>query len=87
MTRNPHTREMTSGDALEPRGKPHAVEICVRGELSDALVRELGAVRRPTTTTIVVPTIDQAELHSVIRRVEDFGLELLSIQQVSDEQP
>jgi cell division FtsZ-interacting protein ZapD len=63
---------------------PHAYEVCIRGELSDLLVRELGATRRQPSTTVVVPTLDQADLHSVIRRVEDLGLELLSIHELSD---
>ncbi len=62
---------------------PHAYEVCIRGELSDSLVRELGASRRSPSTTVVVPTVDRAELHTLIRRVEDLGLELLSIHEVA----
>jgi cell division FtsZ-interacting protein ZapD len=61
-----------------------AFEVCLRGELSDALVSELGATRRSPSTTIIVPTIDRAELHGVIRRLEELGLELVSIHELSD---
>lgn len=71
-------------DPVQPSSS--AYEVCIRGELSDSLVRELGATRRSPSTTVVVPTVDRAELHSVIRRVEDLGLELLSIHELSDRQ-
>lgn len=63
---------------------PQVYEICIRGELSDVLVRELGGTRRSPSTTVVVPTVDRSELHGVIRRLEDLGLELLSIHELSD---
>ena len=53
---------MVSGaDHVQP-SPPNAYEVCIRGELSDTLVRELGAIRRQPSTTLVVPTIDQAAL-------------------------
>ena len=75
---------MASGDDHRGESPPHAYEVCIRGELSDSLVRELGAIRRSPSTTVVVPTVDRAELHGMIRRLEDLGLELLSIHEVSE---
>jgi hypothetical protein len=55
-------------------------EIRVRGELSDQMVAALGASRPAmTATTIVITVEDRSALHSVIRRVEDLSLELISV--------
>jgi hypothetical protein len=55
-------------------------EIRVRGELSDQMVAALGGSRPAmTATTIVIVVEDRSALHSVIRRVEDLSLELLSV--------
>jgi hypothetical protein len=55
-------------------------EIRVQGELSDQMVAALGGSRPAmTATTIVIVVEDRSALHSVIRRVEDLSLELLSV--------
>ena len=55
-------------------------EIRVRGELSDQMVAALGGSRPArAATTIVIEVEDRAALHSVIRRVEDLSLELISV--------
>jgi hypothetical protein len=55
-------------------------EIRVRGELSDQMVAALGGSRpAKAATTIVIEVEDRSALHSVIRRVEDLSLELISV--------
>ena len=55
-------------------------EIRVRGELSDRMVDALGGSRpAKAATTVVIEVEDRAALHSVIRRVEDLALELISV--------
>lgn len=55
-------------------------EIRVRGELSDQMVTALGGSRpAKATTTIVIEVEDRSALHSVIRRLEDLSLELISV--------
>jgi hypothetical protein len=63
----------------EPReGKTY--EIRVRGELSDQMVAALGGSRpEKAATTVVIEVEDRAALHSVIRRIEDLSLELISV--------
>jgi hypothetical protein len=63
----------------EPR-EGGTYEIRVRGELSDQMVAALGGSRpAKAATTIVIEVQDRAALHSVIRRVEDLSLELISV--------
>jgi hypothetical protein len=55
-------------------------EIRIRGELSDQMVAALGGSRpAKAATTVVIDVEDRAALHSVIRRVEDLSLELISV--------
>ena len=57
-----------------------AFEIRVRGQLSDAIVTGLGADRQGgSETALIVNVRDRAELHAFMDRVEDFGLEIISI--------
>ena len=53
--------------------------------LSDGLIAELGARRESPNTLVVVQATDRSELHGFIRRVEDLGLELVSVVEVEDE--
>ena len=55
-------------------------EIRVRGEVSDAIVHELGADRRVDhDTALLVDVPDRAALHDVMERFEDLGLQVISI--------
>jgi hypothetical protein len=65
----------------EPRDSrdQHSYKVCLRGVLSDGLIAELGAERESSDTILVLRAGDRAELHGFIRRVEDLGLELVSI--------
>jgi hypothetical protein len=65
-----------------PEGR--AFEVCLRGVLSDGLIAELGARRESSDTVIVVQASDRSALHGFIRRVEDLGLELVSVVEVED---
>jgi hypothetical protein len=60
-------------------------QVCLRGVLSDGLIAELGARRESPNTVVVVQADDRSELHGFIRRVEDLGLELVSVVEVEDE--
>jgi hypothetical protein len=66
-----------------PEGR--SFEVCLRGVLSDGVIAELGARRESSDTLIVVQASDRSALHGFIRRVEDLGLELVSVVEVEDE--
>jgi hypothetical protein len=66
-----------------PEGR--AFEVCLRGVLSDGVIAELGARRESPNTVIVVQASDRSELHGFIRRVEDLGLELVSVVEIEGE--
>lgn len=60
-------------------------KIRLDGPLTDAAVRALGGTRRGNVegeTTILVPVRDRAELHSVLQRLEQLGLDLISVMPV-----
>jgi hypothetical protein len=63
-------------------------EIVVRGELDErfGLLFKGMEVRRTGGTTILAGEVrDQAKLHGLIEQVEELGLELISVQQVTRE--
>ena len=66
----------------DPGGRAFAV--CLRGVLTDGVIAELGARRESPNTIVVVEASDRSELHGFIRRVEDLGLELVSVVEVED---
>jgi hypothetical protein len=58
------------------------VTITIRGRLSDRLVAAfdgMTAVRCPNGTRLVGPIADQAQLHGLLARVRDLGLELEAV--------
>ncbi len=64
--------------------------IVVRGELDDRFAYLFGGLemeRVEGTTVLTGRVIDQAQLHGFIERLEEFALELLTIEQIegSDE--
>jgi hypothetical protein len=63
----------------------HEFEVCLRGVLTDGIIAELGARRESPNTTVVIQASDRSELHGFIRRVEDLGLELVSVVEVAEE--
>ena len=65
--------------SVEPTAR-EAYEVRVRGKLSDAFVQELGAERVPDSDTALrVDVRDRADLHTFMRRIEDLGIEVVSI--------
>ena len=75
-----------ASDHEQPYGREaQSFEVCLRGVLSDGVIAELGARRESTDTTVVFRASDRSELHGFIRRVEDLGLELVSVVEKTDE--
>ncbi len=80
MTAHPGAQEaartMTTSNR-EPR-----YEIVVRGEIGDhfGLVFERMRLERVDGTTVLTgPVLDQAQLHGLIERIGELGLELISV--------
>ena len=62
-------------------------KIVVRGELDSryaVLFNGMEMERVEGTTVLTGRVIDQAHLHGYIERLEELGLELLSIEQIGD---
>jgi hypothetical protein len=58
------------------------VRITVSGELSDRLAAAfdgMALVHRPGETELVGSVVDQAQLHGLLGRIRDLGLELESL--------
>ena len=78
--------DMKRGSPSEPV-QPTIYQIVVRGELSS---RYLPAFEGMTLavgdgrTVITGPVLDQAQLHGLVDRVGDLGLELISINPTPD---
>ena len=65
-------------------------QLTVRGELDEkyGYLFEGMQMARVGGTTVIVGTVrDQAELHGLIERIEELGLELLSVQQQAGRRP
>jgi len=59
--------------------------IVVRGELDDRFAHLFSGMRMERvdgTTVLTGRVIDQAQLHGFIERLEELGLELLSVKQL-----
>ena len=62
-------------------------ELVVRGELGDRfswLFEDMRLERADGRTVITGPVRDQAHLHGLIARIEELGLELVSVNPVSE---
>jgi len=66
-----------------PEGR--SFEVILRGMISDGVIAELGAQRASDNTVVVLRARDRSDLHGFIRRVEDLGLELVSVAEMRDE--
>ena len=67
--------------------KGASYKLVVRGELDDRfayLFNGLEMERVGGTTVLSGQVIDQAQLHGFIERIEELGLELLSVEQTSE---
>ena len=66
-----------------------SVRITVTGRLSERLTTAfdgMAPVRRPGATELVGKVADQAQLHGLLSRIRDLGLELTSVT-VSEAEP
>jgi hypothetical protein len=75
-------------DAMEGRAtRGGTYRLVVRGELDDRfayLFNGLDFERIGGTTVLSGDVVDQAQLHGYIARVEELGLELVSIRQTAE---
>jgi len=65
-------------------------QLVIRGELDERygyLFEGMQIERSEGKTTFSGTVRDQAQLHGLIERVEELGLDLLSVQQVDTSQP
>lgn len=63
-------------------------ELVVRGELGDrfgVVFEGMRLERRSGTTVLTGAVVDQAHLHGLIERVQDLGLELVSVNPLHDQ--
>jgi hypothetical protein len=71
---------------LEDSGvSKHVYEISVLGRVPDKLLTELGAgipVLAPTETVIVTGRVDQDQLHSIVSKIADLGLNLRELRRI-----
>jgi hypothetical protein len=71
-------------------GRGSAYRLVVRGELDERygyLFEGMDMECTEGTTVLTGSVRDQAKLHGLIERIEELGLELLSVQQVATSQP
>ena len=64
-----------------------AYRLVVRGELDTRFAYLFDGMRMECvagTTVLTGPVIDQAQLHGVIERIEELGLELVSVKQMGE---
>lgn len=76
-------RARTSGP-MKSESDASSYQLVVRGELDEKyghLFEGMQMARVGGTTVIAGRVRDQAELHGLIERIEELGLELLSVQQ------
>lgn len=58
-------------------------EIIIRGYIRDTWFEELAVIRQPNSTTILHgKLIDQASLYGILRKINDLGIELISVNRV-----
>ncbi len=74
---------MTDVDEIEAPRTPARYRIVVRGTLSERFASAFdGMALEPGTgvTTLVGDVRDQSQLHGLLDRIRDFGLELMSVE-------
>ena len=70
----------------ETRTKNATYQLVVRGDLDPLVVYLFDAMTMRQAADLTIMTgriIDQAQLHGLLDRVEELGLELLSVEQLS----
>jgi hypothetical protein len=74
------------GPVNETRTKSSTYQLVVRGDLDPRCVYLFDGIQMRHAADLTIMTgriIDQAQLHGFIDRVEELGLELLSVEQLS----
>jgi hypothetical protein len=72
---------------MTPGAKSPEYELVVRGEIGDhyALLFDGMRLERIAGTTVLTgPVVDQAHLHGVIARIQELGIELVSVNPVNE---
>jgi hypothetical protein len=71
--------------ASEARNRQY--ELVLRGEIGDHYGRLFDGLRLERvagTTVLTGPVVDQAHLHGVIARIQELGIELVSVNPVNE---
>jgi len=85
---NPYTQDIKRSSMKDSQNchRPELYEICVQGHLQDkwaywfyglTLIRE-----EDGTTTLCGPLPDQTALHSVLQKIRDMNLRLISVNEI-----
>jgi hypothetical protein len=80
---------MDDGVNKRVRGGGRRYKIVVRGELSERFASEFEGMdlRAESGRTVLIGEIvDQSHLHGLFGRLSDFGLELLNVEALSEEE-
>ena len=60
-------------------------EICIRGYIADTWFEELTVIRQPNFVTMLRgQLIDQSALYGVLRKINDLGIELISVNLIEE---
>jgi hypothetical protein len=71
---------------MTPGARALEYELVLRGEIGDhyALLFDGMRLERIAGTTVLTgPVVDQAHLHGVIARIQELGIELVSVNQLN----
>jgi hypothetical protein len=82
------TSHPADGDLLAVARTAASYEIRVRGRVSPAVLAAfegMSAEVEPVETILHGPVGDQEELHSLLERVQELGLELVEVRRLHDE--
>jgi len=75
---------------MTPDAPGRRYELVLRGEISDhfALLFDGMALERSGGNTVLTgAVVDQAHLHGVIGRIQELGIELVSVNPIREEHP
>ncbi len=81
---------MMTYDQSRPATRPASYQIVVLGELSQrfsAAFEGMTLVAGDGQTTIAGPVVDQAQLHGLLGRIRDLGLDLVSVSSTLEPAP
>jgi len=73
---------------MTPEAHRRQYEVVLRGEIGDhyALLFDGMRLERVAGTTVLTgPVVDQAHLHGVIARIQELGIELVSVNPVNEQ--